>query len=615
MTTHGTLFRPWPLGALLALAAVAGLRLASLGQVALTDNTESRYGAVAHEMARNGDWITPWTGVDVEIVRQKAAHYKGISPDRYANGDLIPYWGKPPLQFWLAAASYRALGVSEFAARLPSFLAAIVLVAATVWFAAGLWGRWVALLAGIILATSSEVFVLAGACELDMPLAASTSIAMIAFSQFVRRAGWQRTAWGLGFFLALALGALAKGPVALVLVGLTLGLWIVLARRWRLVGEMPWIIGTLLFLAVAAPWYLLAERATPGFLKYFLVNENFLRYLVNDYGDFYGYGRLKPYGFIWPFLLLALLPWTVLMVATGLRSAKADTARILAQFRWSRPWLALSAVARLPGNLAQTDPWLLYVLLWGLVPPLFFTAARQITLTYVLPGLPGLAIATAVGLQGWMQSDDAPELLKLLKWHVAALGYMAVAAAIVAAVFYGGRFGLAPGGVLAVAALSVLGIAALGLLAQAAARRRDAAALLTIVGLSAAVVLAAAMCLFRPWIDDRFSAKAIVAEVFHTDPAVRERIIAAPIGESTFSASFYVEVVYRGRFDHYAVPVKREKGKETEADDETARDLLARPEGELLLLKRSDWERLESRLGGRFALLAQTPYWVACQRR
>ena len=83
------------------------------------------------------------------------------------------------------------------------------------------------------------------------------------------------------------------------------------------------ISGTLLFLAVAAPWYLLAERATPGFLRYFLINENFLRYLTNDYGDYYGYGRLRPYGSIWLMFLLVLLPWTVLAIALLARSAKS----------------------------------------------------------------------------------------------------------------------------------------------------------------------------------------------------------------------------------------------------------------------------------------------------
>ena len=254
-----------------------------------------------------------------------------------------------------------------------------------------------AVFAGIILGTSVAIFVLSGACELDVSLAAGTSAAMMAFALFARQSGpprgWRRKAWGLAFFLALAVGALAKGPVALVLVAAALGLWLLLIGRWRLVIELPWISGTLLFLAVAAPWYLLAERATPGFLHYFLINENFLRYLTNDYGDYYGWGRLRPYGTIWLMFLRCCCPGPC----------------------WrSRPWSrsATSGVSKLYRDFRRADPWLAYVLIWGLTPPLFFTLARQVVWTYVLPGFPGLAIAIAIGIERWMQSEKAPDLLE-----------------------------------------------------------------------------------------------------------------------------------------------------------------------------------------------------------
>ena len=242
-----TLFGRWPTAGVLVLAAVALLRLASLGQLALTDNTESRYGDIAWQMARSGDWIIPWTHAKSESAPL------GNRPDPTVGGEYP--WARTPRATWCPSEenprcssgwrrfSYRALGVSEFSARLPSFLVAILTVAATVCFAAGIWGRRVAVLSGIILGTSVEMFVLAGACELDVPLAASTTLAMIAFALFVRRSGRPRKAWGLAFFLALAVGMLAKGPVALVLVGLTVGLWIMLTRRWRLAIELPWIAG------------------------------------------------------------------------------------------------------------------------------------------------------------------------------------------------------------------------------------------------------------------------------------------------------------------------------------------------------------------------------------
>ncbi len=81
-----------------------------------------------------------------------------------------------------------------------------------------------------------------------------------------------------------------------------------------------------MFFAVAAPWYCLAERATPGFLRYFLVNEHLRRYVTDDYGDQYGAGRVQPYGAIWLMLTAALLPWTVLAIAALLRLFRAAPA-------------------------------------------------------------------------------------------------------------------------------------------------------------------------------------------------------------------------------------------------------------------------------------------------
>ena len=190
-------------------------------------------------------------------------------------------------------------------------------------------------------------------------------------------------------------------------------------------------------------------------------------------------------------------------------------------------------------KFGRVDPWLAYVLIWGLVPPLFFTLARQVVYTYVLPGLPGLAIATAVVLERWMQSDAAADLLKLLKWHVVAIGGLGVAAAVTAATFPGGRFGLAPVAVLGAAALTVLLIAAFGWLAQAAARRQerrvDCHRRTNLGGhLHRGCVPSGSWVVNEP-----HSAKTILAKVAK-DPATRQRTIAAPLGESTFSASLFM---------------------------------------------------------------------------
>ena len=88
-----------------------------------------------------------------------------------------------------------------------------------------------------------------------------------------------------------------------------------------------------------------------------------------------------------------------------------------------------------------------------------------------------------------------------------------------------------------------------------------------------------------------------------------------PIGESTFSASFYVDVAYQGRFDHYSMQVKKQKGKDAEADAETAPAIARLPRGEVLLLKRSDWTGLRTLLADGLEPVAETANWVAFRRR
>ena len=181
---------------------------------------------------------------------------------------------------------------------------------------------------------------------------------------------------------------------------------------------------------------LLAERATPGFLRYFFVDGNFLRYLINDYGDQFGYGRLQPYGAIWLMFLGAMLPWTVLAAAALGRLAKADFAKLWGKFRWTEPRLGWSGLILLLRKFGQNDPWLAYALVWGLLPPLFFTLARQVLWTYVLPGLPGMAVATAVALERWRRSEAEAGLLTALEHHFVAIAAVVGTAVVVASVFF-----------------------------------------------------------------------------------------------------------------------------------------------------------------------------------
>ena len=328
---------------LLLLGAILVLRTALLGVPALTDPTESRYATIAMQMADSGDWVTP---------------------RMWLRGELVPYWGKPPLHFWLTAASFKVFGISAWTARLPSLLTGLASVALTGWIGSLIWGAAAGATAALVLATSVIFYPYLGGSIVDMTLALTIIGALASFAAAVKL---RSRRWGLAVFGFLALGFLTKGPVALVLAGLPVVVWLGVSRRWKDLGRLPWLAGIPLFVVIVAPWFVAAERATPGFLHYFFVNENFMRFVSHDYGDLYGAGHKYPYGTIWPTLFVCFLPWSIVLAA-GL---------------WKK------------GAAVRRDPWLMYALLWGLGPALLFTVGRQWLPAYLLPGLPGLALVTA----------------------------------------------------------------------------------------------------------------------------------------------------------------------------------------------------------------------------
>jgi 4-amino-4-deoxy-L-arabinose transferase-like glycosyltransferase len=541
--------RDWTKWLGLALAGTAALRLASLGQVALTDNTESRYASIAWEMYQTGDWVTPRI---------------------FMRGELIPFMGKPPLQFWLTNISYHALGISEWTARIPSFLLGLAIVAATVAFAGHVWGRRVALLSGTVLCSTGLFFLLSGACVLDVPLAASVTGAMIAFARFAEFGPWRR-AWGVAFFLALAMGALAKGPIALVLVGVALFLWMLAVGRWRLTLQLPWISGLAVFFAVVTPWYWMAERATPGFLRYFLLHEHILRYVSHAYGDLYGGGRTQPLGASWPFLLATFLPWTVLALAGQVKLIRGRGVRVT----------------------LREEPWLAFVLAWAMAAPLFFTPAHQILITYLFPSFPGLAIATAVGLDRWIESGAGAALTRWLRWHIAAVAAAALVGAIVA-VPCGGAVHLAAA--VPIAAGLVIG------LGWPVIRSGHPAALAGVLGLTTTAALAATMFLVGPNLSDEHSAKVVLGKLYQ-DPTAKQRPLVSPMN-SDCSPLFYSQAYYGGQFKYPGANGWRVVAK-----------LLDQHGGDIFLFSRWDFKRLKPVVAERLRTVVETPHWVACEEK
>ena len=341
-----------------ALAALFSLRLVALVTVPFTDTTEARYAEIARRMAATGDWITPW----------------------FAEG--VPFWGKPPLHSWLAAAGMRLFGVGEVGGRILIFAVACALLAGLYRWLSPRHGRDFALAAVAVLATMALYLLAAAVVMTDLVMTAGVTLAMAGFWTLATDDAAARGVGGLALFGGLAVGMLAKGPTAVVLTALPIGLWVVLGWRWACLRRVPWGWGVALFVLLSAPWFIAAELKTPGFLRYFFIGEHIERFLVSGWkGDLYGSGHAQPRGMIWAFWLVAALPWPLVALALAPR------------------WRALAAAWR-----GDAQGWRLYLLLWAVAPMLLFTPAANILIPYVLPGLPAAAILL---VQAWADGRGA----------------------------------------------------------------------------------------------------------------------------------------------------------------------------------------------------------------
>jgi len=338
---------------LLVVVAVAALvRLATLGLYPLIDPTEPRYAEIGRRMAALGDWVTPWIG------------------------DGVPFWGKPPLSFWLTAGSFKLFGPGEFAARLPHWALGVLLVF-VLWDFAARRSRREAAYAAALTAGSALFFASSGAVMTDMALALGLTMAMRGFWLALRESGAARMREQAILVAGVAIGLLAKGPLALVLAGLPVAAWAIATGNLRRVfATLHWKSALVAILALSVPWYLLAEARTPGFLDYFIVGEHWNRFLVSGWeGDLYGHSHAFPRGTIWLFALLALMPWTVLVPVAAWR------------------WRGMAGPAR-----AEDRSLLIYLAAWALAPCVLFTLSGNILWTYVLPGIPAAALAASTWL-------------------------------------------------------------------------------------------------------------------------------------------------------------------------------------------------------------------------
>ncbi len=321
--------------------------------IPLNDSTEARYAEIARKMLETGNWVT-------------LQHDYGV-----------PFWAKPPLSTWLSVLLMKWFGVNEFAVRLPGLILSILIV----WFVWDLAkkhsGFVVGRVAALVLAGTLYFYLDAGTVMTHPSLLFCLTLSMVAFWH-----GFQgHILWSYVFFIGLGLGLLAKGPIAIVLIGMPIFFWVLYRREWHpLWKQFPWFKGTLISLTIALPWYVLAEMRTPGFVNYFIIGEHLHRFLIPGWtGDKYGMAHNESWGMIWIYAFAGIFPWSILGAHWIFKNWK-----------------------KTPALFQDEDGWMLYLFFCMCIPLLFFTFASNIIYTYVFPSLPAFALFFA---EGWKRSN------------------------------------------------------------------------------------------------------------------------------------------------------------------------------------------------------------------
>jgi 4-amino-4-deoxy-L-arabinose transferase-like glycosyltransferase len=360
---------------------------------------EPRYAQIAHEMLNRFDAAHTLKG------RLSAC----VTPYLYGH----PWLEKPALYYWRAMFLFQDFGVHDWSARLPSTTFAFVMIG-LIYLHMRRFRPGGHLDAALITVACAGIMGFSRGASTDMQMAAPLAIGLLGWY------AWYETGskfWLYDIYFFTGLATLAKGPVAPFLAAVIIAAFAFLRREWSILRRSLWWPGVVLYFAMVLPWFIAVQHQNPTFFREFFLEHNLLRFATDRYQ------HQQPVWYYLVVAVLAMMPWTVIAI----RALADGILTSLAEWR-----LRHSANAKPCAN-RPGDAFPEFLVLWALIPIVFFSFSQSKLPGYILPSIPPLAILTGdylfrrrqPGLNRWVLLGHAvlcgvmTVAVLLLPWFVA----------------------------------------------------------------------------------------------------------------------------------------------------------------------------------------------------
>jgi 4-amino-4-deoxy-L-arabinose transferase-like glycosyltransferase len=384
---------------------------------------EPRYAQIAHEMLQRFD--------SAQTVKQRLAAC--VTPYLYGR----PWLEKPALYYWRAMFVFREFGVHDWSARMPSASFAFIM-AALIYLHMRRFRRGGHLDAALITVACAGIIGFARGASTDMQMAAPLCIGLLGWY------AWYETDskfWLFDIYFFTGVATLAKGPVAPFLALVIVMAFAFLRKEWSIVWRSFWWPGVLLYFAIVLPWFIAVQHENPTFFREFFLQHNLERFATNRFQ------HQQPFWYYFVVIVLAVMPWTVIAIRALMDGIHTSVTE----------WRLRHTTRHKPKEPQPGDAFPEFLVLWALIPIIFFTFSQSKLPGYVLPSIPPITILTG----DYLFRRRGPGLSRwVLGGHAAACALLTVATLLLPWFVVHG-WAMPPGKPLAIALVTAIGAALL----------------------------------------------------------------------------------------------------------------------------------------------------------